>query len=103
MRLRDTRSRAEFAEALAKLRELMPEAGQASRALAAWVRNALIDDGAEEEDMENVRELRDIDPVVHSSWGADLIIGRASGADFLAQAARNGQPEAGAVPGCTGP
>ncbi len=165
LRLRYTLSRAEFKEALAKLRKLMPE-GLASRALAAWVRRALIDDGAKEEDMENVQELRDLEPVVHSFWGAerlaarregreegraegrakgreegraatlvrqarrkfgaetadglaslltdvsdpervgeiaDLIIDCASGADFLAQAARNGQPEAGAAPGCIGP
>ena len=118
--------------------------------------------------MENVQELRDLEPVVHSFWGAerlaarregraeglaegreegraqgredgrereqatlirlarrkfgaetadrlaslvagvsdpervgeiaDLIIDCASGADFLAQAARNGQPEVGAAP-----
>ena len=108
--------------------------------------------------MENVQELRDLEPVVHSFWGAerlaarregraegreegraatlvrqarrkfgaetadglatllagvsdpervgeiaDLIIDCASGDDFLAQAARNGQPEAGATPGCIGP
>ncbi len=160
LQLRYARSGAEFEEALAKCRELMPEAGQASRALAAWVRRALIDDGAKEADMENVQELRDLEPVVHSFWGAerlaarregraeglaegreegrereqatlirlarrkfgaetadrlaslvagvsdpervgeiaDLIIDCASGADFLAQAARNGQPEAGAAP-----
>ena len=167
LRLRYTRSRAEFTEALAKLRRLMPE-GPASRALAEWVRRALIEDGAKEEDMENVQELRDLEPVVHSFWGAerlaarreglaeglaegreegrvqgreegrereqatlirlarrkfgaetadqlasllasvsdpervgeiaDLIIDCASGADFLAQAARNGQPEVGAAP-----
>ena len=157
LRLRYTLSRAEFKEALAKLRKLMPE-GLASRALAAWVRRALIEDGAKEEDMENVQELRDLEPVVHSFWGAerlaarregrakgreegrvatlvrqarrkfgaetadglallltdvsgpervgeiaDLIIDCANGADFLAQAARNGQPEAGAAPGCIGP
>ena len=164
LQLRYARSGAEFEEVLARCRELMPEAGQASRALAAWVRRALIDDGAKEADMENVQELRDLEPVVHSFWGAerlaarregraeglaegrevgreegrereqatlvrlarrkfgaetadrlaslvagvsdpervgeiaDLIIDCASGADFLAQAARNGQPEVGAAP-----
>ena len=78
LQLRYARSGAEFEEALAKCRELMPE-GQASRALAAWVRSALIDDGAKEEDMENVQELRDLEPVVHSFWGAERLAARREG------------------------
>ena len=77
--LRYARSGAEFEAALAKCRELMPEAGQASRALAAWVRRALIDDGAKEADMENVQELRDLEPVVHSFWGAERLAARREG------------------------
>ena len=78
LRLRYPRSRAEFEEALAKCRELMPE-GQASRALAAWVRSALIDHGAKEADMENVQELRDLEPVVHSFWGAERLAAQRKG------------------------
>lgn len=73
LRLRCARDRAEFAEALAALRELEPEAGPTSRALAAWVRSGLIDDGAKEEDMENVQEWGDLEPVVHSFWGAERL------------------------------
>ena len=79
LQLRYARSGAEFEEVLARCRELMPEAGQASRALAAWVRRALIDDGAKEADMENVQELRDLEPVVHSFWGAECLAARREG------------------------
>ena len=79
LRLRYMRGVAEFSEALAKARELMPEPGPVSRALATWVRSALIDDGAKEEDMENVRELADLEPVVHSFWGAERLAARREG------------------------
>lgn len=79
LRLRYTRDRAEFGEALAKVRELLPESGPASRALAAWVRSSLIDDGAKEADVKNVQELSDIEPVVHTFWGAERVAERRKG------------------------
>ena len=73
-RLRCTRDRAEFGEACAKLRELLPEDGPASRALAAWVRSALIDDGAKEAEVKRLQKLGDLE-----------------------QAARRGTPEDGSA------
>ena len=43
------------------------------------MRNGLIDDGAKEEDMENVQEWGDLEPVVHSFWGAERLAARRKG------------------------
>ena len=79
LRLRYTRDRAEFGEAYAKLRELLPEDGAASRALATWVRSALIDDGAKEEEVKRLQKLGDLEPVVHTFWGAERLAERRKG------------------------
>ncbi len=46
LRLRYARDRAEFDEALATLRELLPEDSPARRALVEWVRSSMIEEGA---------------------------------------------------------
>ena len=79
LRLRYTRDRAEFGEAYAKLRELLPEDGAASRALATWIRSALIDDGAKEEEVKRLQKLGDLEPVVHTFWGAERLAERRKG------------------------
>ena len=71
LRLRYARDRAEFDEALAVLREL-PEDSPARRALVEWVRSSMIEDGAKEEEMAELRELEDLaSPVVDTWWAAE--------------------------------
>ena len=72
LRLRYARDRAEFDEALATLRELLPEDSPARRALVEWVRSSMIEDGAKEEEMAELRELEDLaSPVVETWWAAE--------------------------------
>ncbi len=72
LRLRYARDRAEFDEALAILRELLPEDSPARRALVEWVRSSMIEDGAKEEEMAELRELEDLaSPVVETWWAAE--------------------------------
>ena len=72
LRLRYARDRAEFDEALATLRELLPEDSPARRALVDWVRSSMIEDGAKEEEMAKLRELEDLaSPVVDTWWAAE--------------------------------
>jgi len=102
LRLRYTRDRAEFVEAYARLRELLPEDGPASRALAAWVRSGLIDDGAKEEEVKRLQRLGDLERVAHTFWGAERLAerrkGRAEGrAVGRAQGRKEGRREAAAA------
>ena len=72
LRLRYARDRAEFDEALATLRELLPEDSPARRALVEWVRSSMIEEGAKEEEMAKLRELEDLEsPVVDTWWAAE--------------------------------
>ena len=100
LRLRYARDRAEFDEALAVLRELLPEDSPARRALVEWVRSSMIEDGAKEEEMAKLRELEDLaSPVVDTWWAAErreahrkgLEEGRRQG---LREGLREGQQEA---------
>ena len=79
LRLRYTRDRGEFVEAYGKLREMLPEDGPASRALAAWVRSALIEDGAKEGEVERLQRLGDLERVAHTFWGAERLAERRKG------------------------
>lgn len=88
LRLRYTRDRAEFGEACAKLRELLPEDGPASRALAAWVRGALIDDGAKEAEVKRLQKLGDLERVADTFWGAERLAERRKGRREVARARR---------------
>ncbi len=72
LRLRYAQDRAEFDEALAVLRKLLPEDSPARRALVEWVRSSMIEDGAKEEEMAKLRELEDLEsPVVDTWWAAE--------------------------------
>ena len=72
LRLRYARDRAEFDEALAVLRELLPEDSPARRALVEWVLSSMIEEGAKEEEMAELRELEDLaSPVVDTWWAAE--------------------------------
>ena len=72
LRLRYARDRAEFDEALATLRELLPEDSPARWALVEWVRSSMIEDGAKEEEMAKLQELEDLaSPVVDTWWAAE--------------------------------
>ena len=99
LRLRYTRDRGEFVEAYGRLRELLPEDGVASRALAAWVRSALIEDGAKEAEVSRLQRLGDLERVAQTFWGAERLAerrkGRAEGrAVGRAQGRKEGRREA---------
>ena len=91
LRLRYARDRAEFDEALAVLRELLPEDSPARRALVEWVRSSMIEDGAKEEEMAKLRELGDLEsPVVDTWWAAERREARRKG---LEEGRRQGREE----------
>ena len=91
LRLRYARDRAEFGEALAILRELLPEDSPARRALVEWVRSSMIEDGAKEEEMAELRELEDLaSPVVETWWAAERREARRKG---LEEGRREGRQE----------
>ena len=91
LRLRYARDRAEFDEALAVLRELLPEDSPARRALVEWVRSSMIEDGAKEEEMAELRELEDLaSPVVETWWAAERREARRKG---LEEGRREGRQE----------
>ena len=101
LRLRYTRDRGEFVEAYGRLRELLPEDGVASRALATWVRSALIEDGAKEAEVSRLQRLGDLERVAQTFWGAERLAerrkGRAEGrAVGRAQGRKEGRREAAA-------
>ena len=79
LRLRYTRDRGEFVKAYGRLRELLPEDGVASRALAAWVRSALIEDGAKEAEVSRLQRLGDLERVAQTFWGAERLAERRKG------------------------
>jgi len=66
-------------EAYGRLRELLPEDGVASRALATWVRSALIEDGAKEAEVERLQRLGDLERVAQTFWGAERLAERRKG------------------------
>ena len=83
LRLRYTRDRGEFVKAYGRLRELLPELlpedGVASRALATWVRSALIEDGAKEAEVSRLQRLGDLERVAQTFWGAERLAERRKG------------------------
>ncbi len=92
LRLRYARDRAEFDEALATLRELLPEDSPARRALVEWVRSSMIEEGAKEEEMAKLRELEDLaSPVVDTWWAAERREAHRKG---LEEGRRQGRQEA---------
>jgi len=66
-------------EAYGRLRELLPEDGVASRALATWVRSALIEDGAKEAEVSRLQRLGDLERVAQTFWGAERLAERRKG------------------------
>ena len=91
LRLRYARDRAEFDEALATLRELLPEDSPARRALVEWVLSSMIEEGAKEEEMAKLRELEDLaSPVVDTWWAAERREARRKG---LEEGRREGRQE----------
>ncbi len=68
LRLRYAQSRGEFQEAVAKLRELLPERSPMREALVAWARSRMIAEGTKEEHMERVRDLGDLESTVDDTW-----------------------------------
>lgn len=72
LKLRYARNRREFQEALETLQQLLPEDSPTRQVLVAWVRSSLIDYGAEEEDMAELRKLEDLGrPVVEAFWATE--------------------------------
>ena len=68
LRLRYPRSREEFREAVAKLRELLPERSPTREAPVEWARSRMVAEGTKEEHMERVRDLEDLESTVDDTW-----------------------------------
>ena len=72
LRFRYAGTRAESREAVAKLKELLPESSPARDAVVQWVRSRMIATGTKEEHMEQVRELEDLEsPIIETIWDRD--------------------------------
>ena len=73
LKLRYARDHREFREALERFKELVPDDNPSRQALVAWVRSSLIDAGAKEEKMAELRELEDLKrPAVDSFWAKGI-------------------------------
>lgn len=72
LKLRYARDVGEYQEAVAALKRLLPRDSPARQALVEWVRTARINDGAKEEEVEDLRTLDDLaeeeEPFVYTWW-----------------------------------
>ena len=72
LKLRYAADGAEFREALAVLKALLPGDSVAREGLLAWVRSSMIEEGAKEADMAELRQLEDLEgPVVETWWAKE--------------------------------
>ena len=72
LKLRYARDGAQFQEALATLKRLLPIDSPVRQALLEWVRTARINEGAKEEEMDELKTLDDLEkPVVYTWWAAE--------------------------------
>ena len=72
LKLRYAADGAEFQEAVAALRSLLPPDSVAREALLAWVRSSMLDEGAKEEVVAQLEHLDDLaGPVVETWWAKE--------------------------------
>lgn len=99
LKLRYAEDRTEFKEALATLKELLPEESPTRQALVEWVRTSRIDEGAKEEEMAELRTLEDLgSPVMETWWAKERREAREKGhAEGRAEGHKQGLREAEAL------